>query len=46
VGLTLHPGIPHRLGRGMAAKPTPARETEARLALGRRLGILRYDARR
>jgi hypothetical protein len=33
------PGIPHRLRRGMAAKPTPARGTEARLALGRRLGI-------
>jgi hypothetical protein len=30
----------------MAAKPTLARGTEARLALGRRLGILRHDAGR
>jgi hypothetical protein len=43
VSLTPQPGIPRRL-RGWRAMRTPARVTEARLALGRRLAILRHDA--
>jgi len=44
VRLTLQPGIPHRLRRGWCAMRTPARATDAGLALWRRLAILRHDA--
>jgi len=44
MSLTLQPGIPHRLRRRWFAMRTPARATDAGLALWRRLAILRHDA--
>jgi hypothetical protein len=44
VSLTLHPIYRTGCGGGWRAMRKPARVTEARLALGRRLAILRHDA--